>query len=152
MLLRRTRFHLRFQLSKRTADAEARIARFNHIVDVAVFSSLIGVGEDKPFLQLTQNGVLIHGSPWSGKHGLDTNICVPLKGICLLERGAVNGIRPAAPEQVRDLLKGFRPRTQEQTAAYEALLTQLLERAPLWRMECNKEKEAAAIAHAAMSK
>lgn len=110
------------------------------------------INDDKPFLELTQNGVLIHGSPWSGKHGLDTNIRVPLKGICLLERGAVNTIRPAAPEQVRDLLKGFRPRTQEQAAGYEALLTKLLESTPLWRMECNKEKEAAAIAYAAMSK
>ena len=110
------------------------------------------INDDKPFLQLTQNGVLIHGSPWSGKHGLDANVCVPLKGICLLERGAVNAIRPAAPEQVRELLKGFRPQTPEQAEIYEDLLTKLLENTPLWHMDCNKEKEAAQIAYAAMSK
>ena len=110
------------------------------------------INDDKPFLQLTGENVLIHGSPWSGKHGLDSNVCVPLKGICLLERGSENVIRPAAPEEVRELLKGFRPRTPEQAEHYEALLTKLLECVSLWRMDCNKEKEAAQIAYTAMSK
>ena len=110
------------------------------------------INDDKPFLQLTAEGVLIHGSPWSGKHGLDTNICAALKGICLLERGNENVIRPAAAEEVRELLKGFRPQTQEQAEHYEALLTKLLESVPLWHLDCTKEKAAAEIAHAAMSK
>ena len=45
------------------------------------------VNDDKPFLKITEAGVLACGSPWSGKHGLDTNITVPLQGICILERG-----------------------------------------------------------------
>ena len=109
------------------------------------------INDDKPFLELTGHGVRIHGSPWSGKHGLDTNLCAPLKGICLLERGSENTIHPAKPEKVRDLLKGFRPRTPEQAEKYEALLTELLKRVPLWQLDCNKEKEAAQIAYAAMS-
>ena len=109
------------------------------------------VNDDKPFLELTGSGVLLHGSPWSGKHGLDTNTCVPLKGICLLERGRENIIRPATPEQLRELLRGFRPQSPEQAAEYEALLTQLLQQVPLWHLECNKEPDAARLAHAAMS-
>ena len=35
------------------------------------------INDDKPFSQITQGGVIAHGSPWSGKHGLDTNIAVP---------------------------------------------------------------------------
>ena len=109
------------------------------------------INDDKPFLALTGEGIRIYGSPWSGKHGLDTNLCVPLKGICLLERGSENVIRPGAPEEMRDLLKGFRPQTPEQAKAYEALLTELLKAVPLWHMSCSKEKEAAQIAYAAMS-
>ena len=109
------------------------------------------VNDDKPFARLTAAGVTVHGSPWSGKHGLDSNISVPLAGICLLERGAENVIRPAAPEELKELLKGFRPRTDAQAAAYDALLEELLCRVPLWHLDCNKDPTAARTAHDAMS-
>ena len=50
-------------------------------------SRAVMVNDDKPFLRLTETGVLVYGSPWNGKHGLGNNICVPLKAICILERG-----------------------------------------------------------------
>ena len=52
------------------------------------------VNDDKPFLRFTPEEVLACGSPWSGKHGLDSNITVPLGGICILERGQKNKILP----------------------------------------------------------
>ena len=42
----------------------------------------IMVNDDKPFLQITSSGVFAYGSPWSGKHGLATNVRVPLEGVC----------------------------------------------------------------------
>jgi len=118
-----------------------------------VFGSRVQmVNDDKPFARLSGEGVTVWGSPWSGKHGLDTNIGVPLAGICLLERGPDNVIRQAEPEELKDLLKGFRPRTQPQAAAYEALLAQLLQRVPLWQLSCNKDPGAAITAFEAMSK
>ena len=109
------------------------------------------VNDDKPFARLTSNGITVHGSPWSGKHGLDTNISVPLAGICLLERGPENIIRPAQSAELKELLKGFRPRTDAQAIAYDALLEQLLQRGKLWHLFCNKNPEAAAVAFEAMS-
>ena len=118
-----------------------------------VFGSRVQmVNDDKPFAQLTSTGITVWGSPWSGKHGLDTNIGVPLAGICLLERGAENIIRQAEPAALKELLKGFRPRTEAQAAAYEALLEQLLQQVPLWQLSCNKNPEAAKVAFEAMSK
>ena len=110
------------------------------------------VNDDKPFAQLTPEGVTVWGSPWSGKHGLDTNIGVPLAGICLLERGTENIIRPASPAEVKELLKGFRPQTEVQVATYGALLDKLLQRANLWQLSCTKDPEAAKVAFEAMSK
>ena len=118
-----------------------------------VFGSRVQmVNDDKPFAKLSPAGVTVWGSPWSGKHGLDTNIGVPLAGICLLERGAENVIRQAEPAELKELLKGFRPRTEAQAAAYEALLEQLLQQVPLWQLSCNKNPEAAKVAFKAMSK
>ena len=108
------------------------------------------VNDDKPFLILTESGVLACGAPWSGKHGLDTNITVPLAGICILERGAENVIRPIPAEDAlpRLLHETFCPAGQEDR--FHELVTQLAETTPLWRMACTKDPEAAQIAHRAM--
>lgn len=115
-------------------------------------SRAVMINDDKPFLRITSDGITAYGSPWSGKHGLDTNTGAPLKGICLLERGSENLIRPAQREELTDLLRGFRPRTPEQREQYDALLAALVSNVPLWHLDCNKNPEAAEIAHSAMSR
>ncbi|MBR5125303.1 MAG: hypothetical protein IKU68_01075 [Oscillospiraceae bacterium] len=109
------------------------------------------VNDDKPFLRITEAGVLACGSPWSGKHGLDSNITVPLAGICLLTRGPENRIRRAQPEELMPMLlhQSHCPAGQEN--ALEALVSALAARVPLWHMECAKDPRAAVIAHDAMS-
>ena len=109
------------------------------------------VNDDKPFLKLTDAGVLACGAPWSGKHGLDTNITVPLKGICILERGAENRIHRISPEEAlpRLLHETYCPAGQE--AVFEALVTRLADTVPLWRMTCTKDPQAAQVAFDAMS-
>ena len=110
------------------------------------------VNDDKPFLEVTESGVIAHGSPWSGKHGLDSNVSVPLQGICILERGTENRIGRITPEEAADMLRhqGYCPEGMEQT--YQALVETLMERTPLWRMECTKDPQAAVVAHEAMTK
>ena len=41
------------------------------------------INDDKPFIRLDTPAPMICGAPWSGKHGLDTNLSVPLAGICI---------------------------------------------------------------------
>ena len=100
------------------------------------------VNDDKPFLKLTGDAVLACGSPWTGKHGIGTNVCVPLGGICILSRGSENVIRPAKPEQVLDFLRSqcFPPQGLEK----------LLSRVGLWQMECTKDPQAAVTAFETM--
>lgn len=100
------------------------------------------VNDDKPFLKLTEDGVLACGSPWTGKHGIGTNVCVPLDGICILSRGAENVIRPAVPEQTLEFLRSqcFPPQGLEK----------LLDRVRLWEMECTRDLGAAVTAFEAM--
>ena len=109
------------------------------------------VNDDKPFLILTETGVLACGAPWSGKHGLDTNITVPLAGICILERGKENVIRPAGPEEAlpRLLHETHCPAGEEER--FRALVSRLAAQTRLWHMECTKDPRAAQVAHGAMS-
>ena len=112
----------------------------------------IMVNDDKPFLKVTDRGVLAYGSPWSGKHGLATNICVPLQGICLLHRGTENRIWPISPEAIRGELRHqlHAPAAAVLQERSYAILEKLLEVTPTWEMDCTKDPEAAEVAYCAM--
>ena len=111
------------------------------------------VNDDKPFLQLTEQGVVLHGSPWSGKHGLDCNLSVPLKGICILQRGQENKIdRITVPEALPMLVKqSYQSLDAEKEAVFLRLVEKLSQSVPLWKMACTKAPEAAVMAWETMS-
>lgn len=112
----------------------------------------IMVNDDKPFLKITSSGVLAYGSPWSGKHGLAANVCVPLKGICLLQRGAENRITRIAPEEAVAVLRhqAHQPTDDFLAQKTRSLVDALVQRVPLWEMHCNKQPEAAMVSYSAM--
>lgn len=111
------------------------------------------INDDKPFVILGEAAPLVCGAPWSGKHGLDTNITVPLQGICILSRGQENRITRITPGEAMEMLRSqsYCPLDPEKSGAYERLLEQLAGSVPLWAMTCTMEAQAAVIAHAAMS-
>lgn len=110
------------------------------------------VNDDKPFLRLDADGVTMFGSPWSGKHGLDTNVAVPLRGICVLERGTENAIRSIAGEEILPMLlhQAYQPLTAQGQMLSQTLAQQLVHQVPVWHMCCTKDPEAAKIAYEAM--
>ena len=112
------------------------------------------VNDDMPFLRITSDGILAYGSPWSGKHGLATNICVPLQGICFLRRGSENKIHRIAPEQGIPMLHRQMHTSVEETLlpSARALADTLAEKVPMWEMDCNKELDAARVSYEAMKK
>lgn len=111
------------------------------------------VNDDKPFLKWTENGILACGSPWSGKHGLDTNITVPLQGICILDRGAENRIARIAPGEALPMLlhQSYCPLEAGKRFRFEKLVEMLAEKTPVWHMFCNMDPSAAEVSHNAMS-
>lgn len=111
------------------------------------------INDDKPFLRISDKGVIACGSPWSGKHGLDANVSAPLKGICILHRGEQNVIRQIKPEDAAAMLhhQSFDLEDvmlREKTAA---LVDKLMGAVSLWEMHCTKDPEAALVAFHAMS-
>ena len=112
------------------------------------------VNDDKPFLRFTESGVQLCGAPWSGKHGLDTNITVPLRGICILERGCEDRIEPITAEEAGAMLlhQSAEPLDSAQLPQFYRLVEQLGARVPLWRMACTKDPNAARVSYAAMSR
>lgn len=115
-------------------------------------SRALMVNDDKPFLQISASGVIAHGSPWCGKHGLGSNISLPLKGICFLERGSHNTIYRVQPEDCLDDLKHycFIPEHFKGQTDAHSLVSKLSNMVPLWRMECRKDPESALVSYHAM--
>lgn len=112
------------------------------------------VNDDKPFLRLTENGVLAYGSPWNGKHRLGNNICVPLKAICILERGDENIIRPISGQEASMMLfqQSNRPMDPRKMPIYMDLIDRLSKQTAFYRMQCTLDPEAARVAYETMSK
>ena len=111
------------------------------------------VNDDKPFLRITTDGVIACGSPWMGKHGLGANIQVPLKAICILERGEVNRIAPISAPQALPMLfqQSQRPMQPRNLAKYMDLIDALASKVPVYRMQCNLDPQAAMVAYRGMS-
>ena len=112
------------------------------------------INDDKPFLQLTDSGVLVWGSPWNGKHRLGTNTSVPLKAICILERSLGNWIEPITVAEALPMLfqQSQRPQNPSNMAKYMELIDKLANGVQFWKMGCNMDPEAALVSYEAMSR
>ena len=110
------------------------------------------VNDDKPFLQIKEDGVVVHGSPWNGKHRLGQNISLPLQAICILERGEENRIVPIGAKDALHMLmqQSQRPMDRRKLPVYLDLLDRLSSRVEFYRMQCNMDPEAANVSYEAM--
>ncbi|MBF8970798.1 MULTISPECIES: hypothetical protein [unclassified Streptococcus] len=112
------------------------------------------VNGDKPFLFKRGEELLAAGTPWCGKEGWETNVQVPLKGICFLERGAQNRMRLASQEEVMDrLFPQLRlPRDSVKLAKLMNLLDWTIQNIPFYILECTISEAAAQLAYQGMHK
>ena len=103
---------------------------------------------DKPILRIKDDGIYVCGTPWCGKHGLQTNVEVPVQGICILRRGEENMIRKiSAIDGYPDLYKQtYRPSEKDKMLKTLSMIKQMAERLPLYEMHCTISEEAAVMA------
>ena len=112
------------------------------------------INDDRPLLKITEEQILVYGSPFNGKHELSTNCCVPLQGIAKLERGEENSIRRMSSSEAwsKMVQHAFRPVDPEGTYKAMTLLEEILKRTPVWLLACNMNPEAAELAYETMSR
>lgn len=110
------------------------------------------VNDDKPLIRIGSDGATVYGTPWDGKHRLSSNIVVPLKAICILDRAQVNTIRRITPGEAYPMLlqQIYRPQDGAAMQRTLTLIDRLLGSVTFWRLGCNMDPEAAAVAYNAM--
>ena len=111
------------------------------------------INDDKPLIIAKENEIIACGTPWSGKHHLDSNQCVPLHGIAILSRSSNNRICMADPDSVWPVLlqQAYRPNDPGQMKIVLQLLDRIRKNTPIWELQCNMALEAAQISYEAMS-
>ncbi|MCI9530787.1 MAG: hypothetical protein HFH38_03380 [Lachnospiraceae bacterium] len=107
------------------------------------------VNDDKPLLCVAEEGVTVFGTPWDGKHHLSSNIAVPLRAICILERGEGNRIWEVSPRDAWPMLmqQSYRSGNPEKLARTMDFIDQLAAKVHLYRMACNMDLSAAEMSY-----
>lgn len=112
------------------------------------------INDDKPLIKVASHGVTIYGTPWDGKHRLSTNIGVPLKAVCILERSETNRIIPIDKKEALTMLyqQTYRPTEPAAMIKTLALIDRLGSGVKLYKLGCNMDIQAAQVAYTAMNK
>lgn len=112
----------------------------------------IMVNDDKPLIKVSESGIIVYGTPWDGKHRLSTNISVPLKSVCVLERSEENRIEKVTADSVYNMLvqQVYRPQNPQKLLKTLQLIDILSENAGLYRLGCNMDISAAELAYNVM--
>jgi hypothetical protein len=111
------------------------------------------INDDKPALRWIDKQLCACGTPFSGKTAQSRNVCIPVAGICILERGKTNQIKSITAKQAIPILyeqtiHSLRAQKMEQLLA---MLQSVVEAIPLYRMRCTIGVEAARTAYEGMS-
>ena len=114
---------------------------------------LVYVNDDKPLVRITDQAALVYGTPYDGKHHLSSNIAVPLRALCLLQRGAENSIRPIGAREAfpRLMQQVYCPKDREAFARTMELIQELTRQVRFYELSCNMDLEAAQVAFQAMA-
>lgn len=108
------------------------------------------MNDDNPVVRVTDEGVMVYGSPWSGKTPCYRNVSAPLGGIVLLAQAPYNKIKRlegvAAYAAVLPSISGKRwdPRMADGLHQTENALAM---KARVWFLECLPDEAAARLSY-----
>lgn len=110
------------------------------------------LNDDKPAVRLMNGGVYACGTPWSGKVDLSVNECVPLRGICFLERAKENKIEPISKKEAVSKILEQTVRTGDILVMDKlfSCMERVLENVNIYKMGCNISEEAVEVAYTTM--
>ncbi len=112
------------------------------------------VNDDKPIIRYIDGDFYVYGTPWNGKHRLDTNCRAKIKAICAIRQATENEIRRAPVNEmlITILNQTIRPDNIEQMDKLLGLIDKMLRTVDIYQMGCNISREAAELSYNTMSK
>lgn len=109
--------------------------------------------DDKPALRYLDGVWYAYGTPWCGKDGINSNMKVPLAGICFLKQAGENRIRRLTEAEVLQRILPqtvWNYRTPERVVQVMAHLDDLVKKIPVFELENRPEAAAAQLSYTTM--
>lgn len=113
---------------------------------------VVMVNDDKPLIRKKQDGFYVYGTPWDGKHHLNNNISVPIKGICFLKQGPENKIRKVSTHEALALAFNqiYRPDDVNVFRTVFTLTQALILQIPMFELSCTISRDAVILSYETM--
>ena len=110
------------------------------------------LNDDKPAIRVTDSGVMVYGTPFSGKNDISENIGVPLKAIAVLSRGETNVAQKLSETQAIYALlnQSVRPQEEELMDCLMKTIESIISDVSVIGFSCNVSEEAVVTAYNAM--
>ena len=114
---------------------------------------VVMVNDDKPIIRYVDGDFYVYGTPWNGKHCLDTNTSVKIKAICEIKQDKDNSIEKLNPKDmlVTALNQTLRPKSVTAMNNLLDIIDKLLSKVELYRLKCNMDISAAKLSYGTMS-
>jgi hypothetical protein len=116
------------------------------------FKDAFIINDDKPAIKIEDDGIYVCGTPFSGKTDQNKNVKVPLKAICILERGEKNKIEKIKSSDAVLPILNQTIRPEDKMVNLMALVIETLKSTNVYRLYCNITDEAAMVSYNRMSK
>ncbi len=111
------------------------------------------INDDKPIIRYIDGDFYVYGTPWNGKHHLDTNCRAKIKAICNIYQAKENKIeKMSAGEMLMVILnQTLRPTELNKMDKLLGLIEKLLSKVALYKLGCNISTQAAELSYKTMS-
>jgi serine kinase of HPr protein (carbohydrate metabolism regulator) len=111
------------------------------------------INDDKPIIRYEDNKFFVYGTPWNGKHSLDTNCRAEIKGICSIYQSKENVIRKADSSEMLPIIlnQTLRPASVSDMDRLLGLIDKMLTQVSVYKLGCNISLEAAELSYKTMS-
>ena len=113
------------------------------------------INDDKPLVSVRtdNNGthLTVYGTPWCGKHGIETNTSAPVKAIFILKRSETNYTKKLSPKEAFPYIyrQIYHPNDEMLMKKILPLMLTFAQNVDIYELGCNMEEEAAKVAYRA---
>ncbi len=113
------------------------------------------INDDKPLVSVRtdNNGthLTVYGTPWCGKHGIETNTSAPVKAIFILKRSETNYTKKLSPKEAFPYIyrQIYHPNNEMLMKKILPLMLTFAQNVDIYELGCNMEEEAAKVAYRA---
>lgn len=100
------------------------------------------INGDKPILEFSDSGIILHSNPWCGKEGIYKKTTAKLKGVCIVSRGENTICQVDLSDSLNSILVQIFMPTKEELADKTLLLLEKFSSVKIYKLKCDISKNA----------